>query len=135
KQEDLDAKLGGFIQQAESHVQKAQSLHPPGPLHDANDGAVEALEFRVSGLTGIQKTFRDTANASDATTAGQQLAAQPRRLLASDVVWADRFQATAQSALTSQNIQGGQVPRADFITTAALATTRGLAPGSRRGPG
>jgi hypothetical protein len=127
KQEDLDAKLGGYLQQAESHVQKAEDLRPPGPLHDANDGAVEALEFRVSGLKGLQKAFQDTANADDATTAGQQLAVPAERLLTSDVVWSDRFQAVAQSVMEQENVQGVQVPPSDFIATDDLVTARTLA--------
>ena len=30
-QEDLDAKLGGYVQTAENQVQKAEGLDPPGP--------------------------------------------------------------------------------------------------------
>jgi len=127
KQEDLDAKLGGFVQQAESQAQKATDLRPPGPLHDANDGAVEALQFRVSGLKGLQKTFQETANAKDATTAGQQLAAPAQRLTASDVVWSDRFQGVAQSVMTSENVQGIQAPPSDFVTTEDFVSARTLA--------
>jgi hypothetical protein len=127
KQEDLDAKLGGYVQQAEAQVQRAQGLKPPGPLHDANDGAVEALQFRVSGLKGLQKAFQDTANADDATTAGQQLAVPSQRLLTSDIVWSDRFQGVAQSVMTQENVQGVQVPPSDFVATDDLVTARTLA--------
>jgi hypothetical protein len=127
KQEDLDAKLGGYIQQAESHVQKAQDLKPPGPLHDAQDGAIEALEFRVAGLKGLQKTFQDTANADDATTAGQQLAVPAQRLLTSDIVWTDRFQAVAQNVMDQENVEGVQVPPSDFVATDDLVSARTLA--------
>jgi hypothetical protein len=127
KQEDLDAKLGGYIQQAESHVQKAQDLHPPGPLHDANEGAIESLEFRVAGLKGLQKAFQDTASATDATTAGQQLSAPAQRLLTSDIVWSDRFQAVAQDVLAKENVEGVEVPPSEFVATDELATSRALA--------
>jgi hypothetical protein len=127
KQEDLNAKLGGFIQQAESQAQQAADLHSPGPLHDANDGAVEALQFRVSGLKGLQKTFQDTANAKDATTAGQELSSPAQRLTASDVVWSDRFQAVAQSVMADENVQGIQAPPSQFVTTQDFVTARTLA--------
>jgi hypothetical protein len=127
KQEDLDAKLGGYVQQAEAQVQKAQDLKTPGPLHDANDGAIEALQFRVAGLKGLQKAFQDTANAADATTAGQQLAVPAQRLLTSDVVWTDRFQAVAQAVMEKENVQGVQVPPSDFVATDDLVTARTLA--------
>jgi hypothetical protein len=127
KEEDLDARLGGYVQQAESQVQKAQDLKPPGPLHDASQGAVEALQFRVAGLKGLQKAFQDTANADDATTAGQQLAIPAQRLLTSDVVWSDRFQAVAQSVMDQQGVEGVQVPPSDFVATDDLVTARTLA--------
>ena len=44
KLEDLDAKLGGYIQTAETQVQRAQDLGSPGPLHNSHEGAIEALE-------------------------------------------------------------------------------------------
>jgi hypothetical protein len=127
KQEDLDAKLGGYVQQAESLVQKAQELKPPGPLHDANDGAAEALQFRVAGLKGLQKAFEDTANADDATAAGQQLSVPAQRLLTSDIVWSDRFQTVAQNVMEQENVQGVQVPPSDFVATDDLVSARTLA--------
>jgi hypothetical protein len=127
KQEDLDAKLGGYIQQAEAHVQKAEDLKPPGPLHDSNDGAIEALDFRVAGLKGLQKAFQETVNADDATTAGQQLAVPAQRLLTSDIVWTDRFQAVAQNVMDDENVEGVQVPPSDFVATDDLVTARTLA--------
>jgi hypothetical protein len=127
KQEDLDAKLGGFVQLAEAQAQKAAALHPPGPLHDANDGAVEALDFRVSGLKGLQKAFQQTANAKDAQTAGQQLADPAQRLLASDVVWTDRFQVPAQTVMAEEGVQGVQAPSSDFVTNEDFVSARTFA--------
>jgi hypothetical protein len=127
KQEDLDAKLGGYIQQAEAQAQRAEELKPPGPLHDANEGAIEALDFRVAGLRGLQKTFQETANAGDASVAGQELAVPAQRLVTSDIVWSDRFQALAQSVMDEQNVEGIQVPPSDFVATDDLLTARTLA--------
>ena len=41
-----------------------------GPLHDAHEGALEALRFRVNGLRGLQTAFQETADATDAAAAG-----------------------------------------------------------------
>ena len=65
-QEDLDAKLGGFVQTAENQVQTAQDLDPPGPMVGPNEGAVEALQYRVNGLQGLQTAFQETADETDA---------------------------------------------------------------------
>jgi hypothetical protein len=127
KQENLDATLGGYVQQAEAQVQRAEEIHPPGPLHDAHQGAIEALELRVLGLRGLQTAFNETVSATDATTAGQQLAAQAQRLTASDVVWTDFFQTPARDVVAEQGVEGVEVSPSVFVTTEDLATTRAMA--------
>jgi hypothetical protein len=126
-QEDLDAKLGGYVQTAENQVQRAEGLDAPGPLVVPNEGAVEALEFRVNGLRGLQTAFQQTADDTDASVAGEQLAAQTQRLLASDVVWSDAFQAPAESVLEEESIQGLDVPSSEFVTTDELTNPADLA--------
>jgi len=127
KQEDLDAKLGGFVQTAENHVQRAESLDPPGPLVDSNRGAVQALQFRVNGIRGLRTAFQETADETDATTAGQQLAVQAQRLLASDVIWVDAFKTAAESALDSEGVEGLEVPASEFVTADDLTSSGSLA--------
>ncbi|MEX2614209.1 MAG: CARDB domain-containing protein [Gaiellaceae bacterium] len=127
KQEDLDAKLGGFVQTAETQVQRADELGAPGPLHDSHEGAVEALQFRVNGLRGLQTAFQETADATDATVAGQQLSVQMQRLLASDVVWMDAFKAPAEAVLESEALEGLEVPPSEFVTDDDVATPVTLA--------
>jgi hypothetical protein len=127
KQEDLDAKLGGFVQTAETQVQKADDLEAPGPLHNAHEGGVEALQFRVNGLRGLQTAFQETADATDATVAGQQLSVQMQRLLASDVVWADSFKAPAEVVIESEVLDGLEVPPSEFVTADDDVTPADLA--------
>jgi hypothetical protein len=127
KLEDLDAKLGGFVQNAEAHVQTAEELGAPGPLHTAHEGAIEALQYRVNGLRGLQTAFQQTADATDATVAGQQLAAQTQRLLASDVVWTDSFKGRAETVLESEEVEGIEVPPSEFVATDEIATPESLA--------
>jgi hypothetical protein len=127
KLEDLDAKLGGYLQSAENQVQRAEDLDAPGPLVQANDGAVEALRFRVNGLRGLQTTFGETTDDTDATTAGQQLSTQMQRLLASDVVWADSFQARADLVLEEESVEGLQAPASEFVSADEITTASALA--------
>ena len=126
-QEDLDAKLGGYVQTAENQLQKAQALTPPGPLHDPDEGAIEALDLRVLGLRGLRTVFQETADAGDATEAGLRLAAQSQRLLASDVVWADLFQALAADVLEQEGVEGIDPPSSEFVTEDDLYTARSMA--------
>ena len=126
-QEDLDAKLGGYVQKAENQVQIAEDLTPPGPLQDPNEGAIEALELRVLGLQGLRTVFQETADAEDATEAGLRLAAQSQRLLASDVVWTDFFQAPSDVVIKDEGVEGVEAPSSDFVTEDDLYTARSMA--------
>ena len=126
-QEDLDAKLGGYVQTAENQVARADDLDTPGPMVGPNTGAVEALRYRANGLRGLQTAFQETVGETDASIAGGELLAQTRRLLASDIIWTDSFQAPAQAVLTDQEIEGVEVPSSQFVTADELVTQSTLA--------
>ena len=126
KQTDLEKRLAGLVQQQELGVAKAQKLSPPGPLRTAHQNAVEALQFRVGGLRGLEDTFASTRDSNDATTAGGLLAAQAQRLVASDVVWDDLFKEAAVAELKKQDIGGVEVPDSNFVQTPDLASTRSM---------
>ena len=126
-QEDLDAKLGGYVQTAETQVQRAQGLNPPGPMVVPNAGAVESLRFRANGLRGLQVAFRETVDETDASVAGEALLAQTQRFLASDIIWTDSFQAPAEVVLSDEGIEGLDVPSSEFITADDLVSQSSLA--------
>ncbi len=126
-EEDLDAKLGGYVQTAENQMQQAEELNAPGPMVVPNAGAVEALRYRVNGLRGLQAAFKEAADETDATVAGEQLLAQTRRLLASDVIWSDSFQEPAEAVLADEGIEGLDVPSSQFVTTDDLVSQSSLA--------
>jgi CARDB protein len=126
-EEDLDAKLGGYVQTAENQMQQAEDLNAPGAMVVPNAGAVEALRYRVNGLKGLQAAFKESADETDASIAGEQLLAQTRRLLASDVLWTDSFQEPAEVVLQDEGIEGLDVPSSQFITTDDLVSQSSLA--------
>lgn len=126
-EEDLDAKLGGYVQTAANQVQKAEDLDPPGPMVGPNKGAVEALQYRVNGLKGLQTTFKQATDETDASVAGESLVAQTRRLLASDIIWADSFQTPAEVVLDEEGIEGLDVPSSEFVTADDLINSSSLA--------
>jgi hypothetical protein len=125
--EDLDAKLGGYVQTAETQTQRAQDLDAPGQMVVPNDGAVESLRYRANGLRGLQAAFKDAANEKDASVVGELLLAQTRRLLASDVIWTDSFQEPAKAVLADEGVEGLDVPSSQFVTTDDLVTQSSLA--------
>lgn len=126
-EEDLDAKLGGYVQTAENQMQQAEGLNAPGPMVIPNMGAVEALRYRANGLRGLQAAFKEAANETDASVAGQTLLDQTRRLLASDIIWMDSFQEPAKVVLDDEGIEGLTVPSSEFVTTDDLVRQSSLA--------
>lgn len=125
--EDLDARLGGFVETADNQVQRAQELDPPGAMVVPNAGAVEALKYRANGLRGLRVAFRETVDDSDAGAAGERLLAQTQRFLASDIIWTDSFQAPAETVLQEEGIEGLDVPASEFITADDLVSQDSLA--------
>jgi hypothetical protein len=128
KPAELQKQLAGLVTQQESGVTRAEGLDPPGPLRASHDAAVEALEFRVNGLAGLSEGFRRTQGSKDAAAAGALLASQAERLVASDVVWDDRFKEPAVGVLQQQEISGVEVPDSNFVQTPDLASTRSMVP-------
>ncbi len=127
KLEDLDAKLGGFVQTAENQVARAEAIDAPGALHPAHLGAIEALKFRAVGLGGLRVAFQETADANDSAAAGRQLATQLDRLLASDVVWADSFGARASAVIAEEELAPLEPPTSTFVSAAEITTPEALA--------
>jgi len=126
-QEDLDAKLGGYAQTADNQVQRAQNLNPPGPMVGPNTGAVESLRYRANGLRGLQTAFQETVDETDASAAGELLLVRTQRLLASDIIWTDSFQAPAATVLQEEGIEGLDVPSSEFVTGDDLVSQSSLA--------
>jgi hypothetical protein len=125
-QTDLETQLGGLLQQQELDVQRARDIDPPGPLTPAHENAIRSLDLRVTGLSGMLETFRDTKDTQDATAAGRRLAAQGRRLEASDVVWRDLFQGVATATMAAEGVEGVTAPASVFVQNEDLYTARSM---------
>jgi CARDB len=119
---DIRQQLSGLAQQQEQGVTQAEGIDPPGPLREVHPAVIEALQLRVSGLEGLDRAFEQTAQIRNANIAGQALAVQARRLLASDVVWDDLYKEPARTVLVDQGVRGVQVPDSNFLRNPALAT-------------
>ncbi len=128
KRADLESKISGLARQEQLDVERARSITPPGPLRDEQQAVIQALQFRVSGLTGLSDALAATASTKNASKAAGALASQMQRLLASDVIWADAFKAPAEAELrrqgvTGTNDQGGAlVPDSKFLQNSELAS-------------
>jgi hypothetical protein len=128
KEADLETKLAGLAQQEQQNVDRAKGFDPPGHLREAHQHALEALQFRVNGLRGLEDAFKSTARSKDSDRAGTLLAQQAQRLVAGDVVWDDLFKAPATAILKQEGIQGIVVPDSKFVQNSDLASTQAMVP-------
>ena len=119
RQAELARTLDGLANRQAQLADSAEELDRPGPLRAAHREMVDSLQFRVSGLQGIRNAF--SSRTTNATQAGDLLAAQARRLVASDVVWDDLFKDPARQELSRQGIRGVNVPDSNFVQNPSLA--------------
>ncbi len=135
RQADLEQQLSGLAQRQQQLATAAEELDPPGRLRPQQSDLVEALQFRVSGLRGLENAFRETRQTENAEEAGRLLAEQARRLDTSDVVWDDLFKDPAISELEAQGIGGVEVPDSNFVRNTDLATASSMRQVWQRGRG
>jgi hypothetical protein len=128
KQTDAESQLNGLAQRQQQIVSQAQGISPPGQLRNEQQAVVEALQFRVSGLRGLQNAFRKTETTEDADQAAELLSSQAQRLVASDVIWADLFKAPAVAVLKGEGVSGVRVPGSTFLPTPDLVSTIAMKP-------
>jgi hypothetical protein len=119
----LESRLNGLAQREQQIVASTQQISPPGQLRDEQRAVVEALQFRVSGLRGLQDAFHRTADFTSADEAATALSTQAQRLLASDVLWDDLFRAPASDVLRSEGVSGVAVPDSTFLASPDIASS------------
>jgi hypothetical protein len=126
---ELQSKLNGLAQREQQNVAALRAISPPGPLRLQHQEALEALEFRVSGLRGLADGFAQASRAPKNVTTNALKLLQPpaERLVTGDVVWSDLFQAPAQGSggvLEREGITGVAVPGSAFVTSSDFASSR-----------
>jgi len=125
--EDLDARLAGFAQTSQNQVRRAESLSAPGPLVAANEGAVQALQYRANGIQSLRVAFQEISDDSEPAEAGERLAESVLRMTTSDVIWVDSFVARAQAVVASEEVEAVEVPPSQFVSTVDITSPSDLA--------
>jgi hypothetical protein len=101
---DVENSLNGFRVQSAQLVDRAESLDNPGDVNKAQDYLIETLEFRRDGLAKIADALPTALGDQDQREGTERVAAQMQGLLASDVVYFQRFLPQLVSALQDQDI-------------------------------
>jgi hypothetical protein len=132
KRAQLQQQLSGLARQEQLDVNRAQGITPPGPLRDEHQAVIQALQYRVSGLTGLANALATTASTTAVSKAAPVLTAQMQRLLASDVIWEDSFKGPSDAELRRQGVTGTNdaggalVPGSTVLQTDELASTSAM---------
>lgn len=119
KASSITASLRGIADQERQNVKQATSLDPPGPLRPENEQLIEALQLRISGVDGLARTLEQLAPKKTTGEAGL-LQEQSDRLLASDIVWSDLFQAPSATEMANQGVKGVVPPDSAFVANRQL---------------
>lgn len=105
----LDKSLTREIQSQQQIAKNAADLSAPDGVSSYKPFLVQSMQYRVSGLQGLQKALRDAF--TSAGTTGQvpleqsaAVAATFQRLIASDVVYSDSYQEPVKQVLAQKSI-------------------------------
>jgi hypothetical protein len=120
KASSLAGTLRGIADQERQNVAQAKRLDPPGPLRPENQQLVEALQLRISGVSGIARTLDELTKTTKTADAASVLSAQADRLVASDVVWSDLFKVPAADEMARQGVKGVEPPDSTFVQNRGL---------------
>jgi hypothetical protein len=125
KSAELSTRIRSIAQGEQQDVAAARAMSPPGPLRLQHQQAIEALEFRVSGLRGLADAFTTAARSPKNVTGNAVLlAGQAERLVSGDVVWDDLFKDPAIEELRRQGVTGVAVPDSSFVPNPDYGSTR-----------
>lgn len=119
---EIRSDLDGLRERQAQITANTRKLDPPGPLREEQQSLVEAMQFRVSGLDGLSEAFSQVQGTPDTAVAGRRLATQAQRLVASDVVYSDLFQAGSTAVMAKEDVQGVPVPDSVFVQNPDLAS-------------
>ncbi|HEY4346361.1 MAG TPA: hypothetical protein VGM80_02150 [Gaiellaceae bacterium] len=110
-------KLNNIAAEEQQNVQAATNLSTPGRLRPERLHLIEALQLRVSGVSGLATEFRNTLTSKDKDTVEAGiLSGQAYRLLASDIVWADLFEKPALDQIAHDGVSQVTVPSSAFLS-------------------
>ena len=97
-------------------VDRARELDHPGDVNLAHDYLIEVLEFRRDGLKGIADSLPTALGDQDRREGTDDVTAQMQSLLASDVIFSQRFDPALARALAQNDLAGSvRRPQSSFV--------------------
>ncbi len=118
------SKLDTIAADEQQNVNAAATLSPPGKLRAEHEHLLEALELRVSGVSGLARAFQKTVGSKSKESAEAiALSQQAYRLLASDIVWDDLFMVPANHQIELDGVHQVNISESHFLANPDLVIT------------
>jgi hypothetical protein len=112
---ELANKMDQLAAQQQVNEQAATKIKPPSGLDKRHQNLVEALQLRVDGLTGLATALRAGAGSTKVAETATNLASQTQLLVASDVLWQNRWRLPVLHSMTTGGVTGVAVPVSRFL--------------------
>jgi hypothetical protein len=113
---DYENTLNGFRVQSAQLVDRAREIDHPGDVNQAHQYLIEVLEFRRDGVKGIADSLPTALGDQDRREGTDDVTAQMQSLLASDVIYLQRFDPALQRALAQNDLADSvRRPASSFV--------------------
>jgi hypothetical protein len=108
--------LNGIRVESAQLVDRARALDHPGDVDQAHAYLIEVLEFRRDGLRGIADSLPTALGDQDRREGTDEVTAEMQNLLASDVIYIQRFDPALQRALQQNDLASSvRRPTSSFV--------------------
>lgn len=115
KAAELATKMDQLASQQQVDEREANRIKPPSGLAKRHQDLVEALQLRVDGLTGLARQLRAGAGSTKVSQTATNLASQTQLLVASDVLWQNRWRLPVVQTMRQDGVAGLTVPLSRFL--------------------
>lgn len=113
---DVENSLNGFRVQSAQLSDRARDLSHPGGADTAHAFLIETLEFRRDGLAQIADALPTALGDQNRREGTRTVTEQMQTLLASDIVYSQRFVPALQRALREKDLTGEvRIPASKFV--------------------
>jgi CARDB len=113
---ELASKMDQLASQQRVDQQEAKKVKSPSGLDkQRHQQLVEALQLRADGLAGLATALRAGAGSTKVAETAANLASQTQLLVASDVLWQNRWRVPVQQAIRADRVTGVVVPASLFL--------------------
>lgn len=113
---DYENTLNGYRVESAQLVDRARALDHPGDVDQAHAYLIEVLEFRRDGIKGIADRLPTALGDQDRREGTDDVTAEIQSLLASDVVYLQRFDPALQRALQQNDLANSvRRPESSFV--------------------